>query len=61
MADNMPVTWCYKVQGDNTYCATGFPVGCYVEPNGSPKDACVIEVAKSLFDTDKSRSNYLFA
>uniref|UniRef100_A0A6A7FQE1 Transmembrane 9 superfamily member n=1 Tax=Hirondellea gigas TaxID=1518452 RepID=A0A6A7FQE1_9CRUS len=41
--DNMPVTWCYKVQGDNTYCATGFPVGCFVDASGNPKDACVIE------------------
>lgn len=44
-SDNMPVTWCYKVQGDNTYCATGFPIGCFVDQRGTPKDACVIEVS----------------
>lgn len=55
IVDNMPVTWCYKVQGDNTYCATGFPVGCFVEPNGNPKDACVIERSY-----DQPNTYYLF-
>ncbi|XP_018027645.1 transmembrane 9 superfamily member 2 [Hyalella azteca] len=51
IVDNMPVTWCYKVQGDNTYCATGFPVGCYVDAKGNRKDACVIENSYSTPDT----------
>lgn len=43
--DNMPVTWCYKVEGGNVFCATGFPVGCYVDAGKRPKDACVIDVS----------------
>ena len=58
IVDNMPVTWCYPVtdqsqpsiiltdqsQVDNGqhYCSTGFPMGCYVDKKGNPKDACVI-------------------
>jgi transmembrane 9 superfamily protein 2/4 len=30
------------VESGQQYCATGFPMGCYVDKNGSPKDACVI-------------------
>ncbi|XP_046853057.1 transmembrane 9 superfamily member 2-like [Xenia sp. Carnegie-2017] len=43
--DNMPVTWCYEVSTtdkNKQYCATGFPVGCYVDSDGNQKDACVI-------------------
>lgn len=28
--DNMPVTWCYPVDKEKTYCSTGFPMGCQV-------------------------------
>jgi len=42
IVDNMPVTWCYPVESGQKYCATGFPMGCYVDKNGNPKDACVI-------------------
>jgi len=51
IVDNMPVTWCYKVVGGRTYCARGFPVGCFVDPSGRPKDACVIDRALSQADT----------
>jgi len=40
--DNMPVTWCYDTEGSNKFCTTGFPMGCYVTPQGTPKDACII-------------------
>ncbi|KAG1685800.1 Membrane-associated protein Hem [Nymphon striatum] len=40
--DNMPVTWCYPVKPDRQYCSTGFPMGCYVDSGGKPKDACRI-------------------
>jgi len=43
IADNMPVTWCYIVEGGSTFCATGFPVGCYVDAQGRAKDACVMD------------------
>ena len=46
IVDNMPVTWCYQVVastgGEDQYCATGFPMGCYVDDKGQQKDACVI-------------------
>ena len=42
IVDNMPVTWCYPVESGQQYCATGFPMGCYVDAKGNPKDACVI-------------------
>ncbi|XP_793969.4 transmembrane 9 superfamily member 2 [Strongylocentrotus purpuratus] len=41
--DNMPVTWCYEVQGGSKYCSPGFPIGCYVDKDGNRKDACVID------------------
>ncbi|XP_077866353.1 LOW QUALITY PROTEIN: transmembrane 9 superfamily member 2-like [Saccoglossus kowalevskii] len=57
--DNMPVTWCYDVeaqQSQNTkYCSPGFPIGCYVDGTGKPKDACVINPAFSERD-----SHYVF-
>lgn len=39
--DNMPITWCFPVEGKKTYCSTGFSMGCYVNSHGSPKDLCV--------------------
>lgn len=38
--DNMPITWCYKVESGDTYCSTGFPIGCYVTKFGTKKDTC---------------------
>lgn len=50
--DNMPITWCYDV-ADSTkkYCATGFPIGCWVTKQGQPKDACVISNKYTEADT----------
>ncbi|CAL8356290.1 unnamed protein product [Merluccius merluccius] len=42
IVDNMPVTWCYDVDDGQKYCNPGFPIGCYVTPQGRAKDACVI-------------------
>jgi transmembrane 9 superfamily protein 2/4 len=43
IVDNMPITWCYDTEGENSkFCTTGFPMGCYVTPQGVPKDACII-------------------
>ncbi|PVD19093.1 hypothetical protein C0Q70_21652 [Pomacea canaliculata] len=53
--DNMPLTWCYQVEGAQVYCSPGFPVGCYVTSEQRRKDACVIN---SLF-TEKD-TYYLF-
>ena len=47
----MPVTWCYEVEGEKMYCAPGFPIGCYVDKQGRPKDACVINAAFNSPDT----------
>lgn len=49
--DNMPVTWCYIVEGGSNYCSTGFPMGCYVNKAGRAKDACVTNRAYSRPDT----------
>ena len=50
MVDNMPVTWCYPVENGQRYCSTGFPMGCYVDKKGNPKDACVISRDYSTAD-----------
>jgi len=42
IVDNMPLTWCYPVEGNQQYCATGFPMGCFVGSKGEQKDACVM-------------------
>lgn len=51
IVDNMPVTWCYQVEGDNQYCTPGFPMGCYVDKNSQPKDVCVISHMYRKADT----------
>lgn len=43
IVDNMPMTWCYKVEGGEQFCSTGFPMGCYVNKQGAPKDFCVTD------------------
>ena len=48
---NFQVTWCYPVEGNQQYCATGFPMGCYVDKNANPQDACVISKDYSKSDT----------
>ncbi|NXD25600.1 TM9S2 protein, partial [Spelaeornis formosus] len=53
--DNMPVTWCYDVEDGQKYCNPGFPVGCFVTPDGRVKDACVINS-----EFNKKNTFYLF-
>ena len=54
IVDNMPVTWCYDVEGDQKYCSPGFPIGCYVTKEGRGKDACVTSVSLWVFTCAKS-------
>ena len=51
----LQVTWCYSVEGNQQYCATGFPMGCYVDKSGNPQDACVISK-----DYNKADTYYIF-
>jgi len=51
IVDNMPVTWCYDAEGGDKYCATGFPIGCYVTQKGVAKDTCVINPGFKQPDT----------
>jgi transmembrane 9 superfamily protein 2/4 len=51
IVDNMPVTWCYDAWGGDRYCATGFPIGCYVTQKGVAKDTCVINPGFKQPDT----------
>lgn len=45
IVDNLPLAWCYKTgaEPDELYCSPGFPLGCYVDEKGEPRDACVID------------------
>lgn len=45
----MPVTWCYLVEDDQKVCNPGFPIGCLVNQDGNPKDACVINVREPVY------------
>lgn len=47
----MPVTWCYIVEDNQKVCNPGFPIGCLVNQEGKPKDACVINVRQTAFST----------
>lgn len=51
IVDNMPVTWCYTVEGNQQFCSTGFPMGCYVNSAGQPRDACVMNTVFQQPDT----------
>lgn len=51
IVDNMPVTWCYPVEGNQQYCSIGFPMGCYVDARGNPKDACLMNSNYNKPDT----------
>ncbi|XP_078470234.1 transmembrane 9 superfamily member 2-like [Lampetra fluviatilis] len=53
--DNMPVTWCYEVEGAKKFCNPGFPVGCLVSAEGEQRDACVINEA-----FNKPNTYYIF-
>ncbi|XP_052010514.1 transmembrane 9 superfamily member 2-like isoform X2 [Xyrauchen texanus] len=55
IVDNMPVTWCYVVEGNQKICNPGFPIGCLVNQEGKPKDACVISA-----EFNKKNTYYLF-
>jgi transmembrane 9 superfamily protein 2/4 len=55
IVDNMPVTWCYHVEGEQYYCSTGFPMGCFVDSDKNQKDACVMNDKYS-----KPNTYYLF-
>lgn len=44
IVDTMPVTWCYQIEGNQVFCSTGFPMGCYVNSVGLRKDACIMNV-----------------
>jgi transmembrane 9 superfamily protein 2/4 len=39
------------VESGQQYCATGFPMGCYVDAKGQAKDACVISREYNKADT----------
>lgn len=51
IVDNMPVTWCYPVEGEQKFCSVGFPMGCYVDVQGTAKDACVMNPIYNKPDT----------
>uniref|UniRef100_A0A8C1M127 Transmembrane 9 superfamily member n=1 Tax=Cyprinus carpio TaxID=7962 RepID=A0A8C1M127_CYPCA len=55
IVDNMPVTWCYIVEDGQKVCNPGFPIGCLVNQEGKPKDACVINA-----DFNKKNAYYIF-
>ncbi|KAF0306198.1 Transmembrane 9 superfamily member 2 [Amphibalanus amphitrite] len=42
IVDNMPVTLCYMTDIGERSCNNGFPVGCYVDPQGRPKPSCYL-------------------
>jgi hypothetical protein len=44
----LQVTWCYPVEGNQQYCATGFPMGCYVDKNGNPQVLTLLSFFPSL-------------
>lgn len=55
IVDNMPLTFCYPVEGDQQYCSNGFPIGCYVDSNKKGRDTCVMYQA-----FDKADHYYIF-
>ncbi|XP_056098334.1 transmembrane 9 superfamily member 2 isoform X2 [Rhinichthys klamathensis goyatoka] len=55
IVDNMPVTWCYLVEDNQKVCNPGFPIGCLVNQEGNPKDACVINA-----DFNRKNTYYVF-
>lgn len=44
----MPVTFCYHVGTQGSYCVPGFPVGCFVGPELTGKNGCEKLVSRSL-------------
>jgi hypothetical protein len=55
IVDNMPMTWCYEVKGDQQYCSTGFPIGCYVTKQGVQKDLCRSMVSAQCLKKKKKK------
>uniref|UniRef100_A0AC34QI71 Transmembrane 9 superfamily member n=1 Tax=Panagrolaimus sp. JU765 TaxID=591449 RepID=A0AC34QI71_9BILA len=55
IVDNMPVSFCFTNQQNYNVCLPSFPMGCYVTPDGRPKDACVLNDKYK-----KANSYYLF-
>jgi len=39
IVDNLPITWCYLTENSQTYCSTGFPIGCFNRKAGD-KEGC---------------------
>ena len=44
IVDNMPMAWCYDTNSQQKFCNPGFPIGCFVGPDGVKHDACQIDV-----------------
>ena len=44
IVDNMPMAWCYDTTSQQKFCNPGFPIGCFVGPDGVKHDACQIDV-----------------
>ena len=40
IVDNLPITWCYLTDNSQTYCSTGFPIGCFNNKTGPNKNGC---------------------
>jgi len=43
IVDNMPMAWCYDTTSQQKFCNPGFPIGCFVGPDGVKHDACQID------------------
>jgi transmembrane 9 superfamily protein 2/4 len=57
IVDNLPVVWCYLTDEGRKFCSRGFPIGCYVNKFGVPKDVCKLFVSlhSFFFIQEKSR------
>ena len=45
----MPMAWCYDTNSQQKFCNPGFPIGCFVGPDGVKHDACQIDVRSFKF------------
>lgn len=48
IVDNMPVTWCYLLEGNRQFCSTGFPMGCYVRHHPDGVRLLFIQISASI-------------
>ena len=56
--DNMPVTWCYQVEGQaQPVCERGFPLGCYVTKTSKRKDTCRLNVSIDIYFIPSSETS----